>query len=266
MLKKLALLPLIFLFVCNTSLAETLYVTDRILLGIHQQADENSPILQTIASGTPVEVVQKQDSFVQIKLADGTQGWVSASYLKKEKPATAELDTVYAKLQQSQETSKKLTEELNKLEREIQVRRDEVSNARTTIKDLRNALKEAGSDKPVVDAEGLDEAKDTITQLQEKIAQLEKEKTEVASQSGNDAVVELEKLQNLNKEYSARIEAALANLNGETVPSAAELAAIRPSFPVWYWLLLAALFIVGVAAGLFYFDYQHRRKHGGFRI
>ena len=259
-------LTLILTIVYSLASAETLYVTDRILLGIHSQASETSPVIKTIPSGTPVEVTQKQDSFTKIKLSDGTEGWVSANYLKKEKPATSELDTVYAKLQQAQETNKKLSEELNKLEREIQVRRDEVSNSKTTIKGLRSALKEAGSDKPVVDSAGLDEANTKIKELEEKITQLEKEKTEVAIQSGSEAVVELEKLQNLNKEYNARIEAALANLQGETVPSAAELAAIRPSFPVWYWLLLVALFVVGVVSGIFYIDYQHRRKHGGFRI
>ena len=268
-MRKLYLISLFGLFLINHAAnAETLYVTDRILLGVHQQANEISPVIKTISSGTAVTVVEKQDSFTHIKLEDGTQGWVSSNYLKPEKPATAELDAVYAKLQEAQESNKKLSDDLNKLERENQVRRDEISNAKTTIKNLQAALKDADSDtpQPPVDSKALDEAKANIKSLQDKILQLEKEKTEVASHTGDVAVIELEKLQNQNKEFQARIEAALANLKGETVPSAAELAAIRPSFPFWYWLLLVALFVAGAAGGIFWFDYQHRRKHGGFRI
>lgn len=246
--------------------AETLYVTDRILLGIHQQPDENSPILDSITSGTAVTVIQRQDSFVRVKLTDGTQGWVVASYLKEKKPATAELDAVYAKLQQAQESNKKLTESLDKKEREIQVRRDEISNAKTTIKNLQKALKDTGNDQPPAANVDTSKYETTIKKLEEKITQLEKDKSKLADQSGNSAVIELEQLQNQNKEFQVRIDAALANLKGETVPTAEELAAIRPSFPFWYWLLLLAMLIVGAAVGVFWIDYQHRRKHGGFRL
>ena len=258
---------LLFFSVSVFSQAETLYVTDRILLGVHQQADETSPIIKTIASGTKITVLQKNENFTLIKLQDGTEGWVSKNYLKKEKPATAELDAMNAKLQAVQKSKKKLLEKLATKEREVQVRRDQLSNAKSSIKDLKNALKDAGN--PVVpagDPEELTKAQATIKTLEEKITQLGQEKTEVASTTGNDAVIELEKLQNQNKEFLVRIEAAMANLKGETVPSAEELAAIRPSFPLWYWLLLIALLIAGAAGGVIGMDIFHRKKHGGFRL
>lgn len=266
MKQKIIFLSLLFFASSHVLHAETNYVTDRILLGVHQQANETSPVIESITSGTAVTVLQRQDDFVKIKLASGKEGWVITNFLKKEKPATAELDIVSAKLQKELEASKKLTEELAKKEREIQVRRDEISNAKTTIKSLRKALEEAGNEPaaPVVTDNSVAEAR--IKQLEEKIAQLEKEKTDLADQSGDKAVIELEKLQNQNKEFQVRIEAALANLKGETVPSAAELAAIRPSFPFWYWLLLIAMLVIGVVVGIFWIDLQHRRKHGGFRL
>ncbi len=258
---------LVLLFGSASLFAETLFVTDRILLGVHQQASETSPVIESITSGTKVTVIQRQDSFVKIKLDSGKEGWVIASYLKKEKPATAELDKIYAQLQKAQATNKTLSENLAKKEREVQIRRDEISNAKSTIKDLRKALKDAGSDQPVA-ATPTDnpETEAQIKALEEKVALLEKEKSDLADQSGDTAVIELEKLQNQNKEFQVRIEAALANLKGETVPTAAELAAIRPSFPFWYWLLLIAMLIVGAAAGVLWIDYHHRRKHGGFRL
>ena len=266
-MKKLFFISLLSLFASKALFAETQYVTDRILLGVHQQASEASPVIESITSGTAVTVVQIQDDFVKIRLASGKEGWVVASYLTKDRPATAELDAAYASLKKEQETSKKLSEQLAKKEREVQVRRDELSNAKTTIKDLRTALKEAGNGQPAAaPAKDTGEFETKIKSLEEKIALLEKEKSELADKSGDTAIIELEKLQNQNKEFQVRIEAALANLKGETVPSAAELAAIRPSFPFWYWLLLVAMLVIGVVGGIFWVDYQHRRKHGGFRL
>ena len=257
----------LLLFIVSPLLhAETSYVTDRILLGVHQQANESSPIIESIVSGTAVTVSQRQDDFVKIKLASGKEGWVIASFLMKEKPATAKVDNITAQLKKEQEKSKKLGEELAKKDREIQIRRDEISNAKTTIKSLRKALNEAGSEQPAPIAVDNSEAEAKIKALEDKIAQLEKEKTDLADQTGDTAVIELEKLQSQNKEFQVRIEAALANLKGETVPTAAELAAIRPSFPFWYWLLLIAALVIGAVAGVFWIDLQHRRKHGGFRI
>ncbi len=258
---------IIFVLFISVTQAETLYVTDRILLGMHQEANETSPIIKTITSGTAATVLSRNENFIKIKLKDGTEGWVSKNYLKTEQPATAKLDATFAKLQKVQQNNKKLADELASKEREIQIHRDELSNAKTAIKDLKSALKDAGNTpEPTGNPEDLSKAQATIKTLQEKITQLEQEKTDVASTSGNDAVIELEKLQNQNKEFQVRIEAALANLSGETVPSAAELAAIRPSFPFWYWLLLVALLIAGVAGGVIWMDILHRKKHGGFRL
>ena len=260
--------PAIVLLVLSFAVhADTVYVTDRILLGVHQQPSENSPIITTIPSGTSLTLLQRQDSFAKVRLADGKEGWVSENYLKTDKPATAELDVAMAKLQKEQETSQKLAADLNKVERELQVRRDELSNASTTIKDLQQKLKQG--DTPSggeVDTEALDKANATIEEMKKVIAQLESEKAAQANTPAESDATDVQKIQNENKNLQIRIEAALANLKGEQVPTSEELAAIRPHFPFWYWLLLIALLVIGVTAGFAWFDYRHRRKHGGFRI
>lgn len=270
MKKLFSIIICIALGLCTSSvMAETLYVTDRILLGVHQQANEDSPLITSITSGTSTTVLEVADSFTKVKLADGTEGWISSNYLKKEKPATAEVDAVYAQLQQVQEANKKLTENLNKVERELQVRRDEVSNYKTTLKEVRKQIKEKTSPagQAVIDDTALQEAQTQITSLQEQLSKLEQEKAETQNKINKDPeVASLEALKTSNQAMKVRIEAALANLKGEQVPTAAELAAIRPSFPFWYWLLLVALFIAGAGGGYAWFDRQTRKKHGGFRI
>lgn len=263
-LRYLTVASLLFAFAAQ---GETLYVTDRIILGLHQQASETSPVVATVPSGAPLEVIQRGDDFLRVRTADGTEGWVSSAYVKAEKPATVELDVVRAQLQKEKENSKKLAEDLAKVEREIQVRRDELSNARTSIKELQDAMKEQGA-VPVSGESTVPSAETQaqIESLQAQIAKLEDEKRMLAEQSNNESVVALEDLQSQNQALQVRIEAALANLRGEQVPSAAELAAIRPSFPFWYWLLLIALLVGGFVGGFVWYDYLHRKKHGGFRL
>lgn len=264
-LRKIALLSALF-FLTTAAFGETLYVTDRILLGVHQDAAENSMVITTIPSGTAVDVIERGDDFIKIKLADGKQGWVSAGYLKPEKPATAELDAAYAQLKQAQDTAKKLSDELNKKERESQVRQDEISNDKNTIKELQKKLQDQGAAKATATPAASQETEEQIKALQAQVKKLTEEKAALASASKSDSVTSLHDLQNQNQQLQARIEAAVANLKGQQVPSASELAAIRPSFPFWYWILLFAIFIGGIAAGFGWFDYHHRKRHGGFRI
>ena len=75
-----------------------------------------------------------------------------------------------------------------------------------------------------------------------------------------------QKVKEQNEVMKKRIDVALAHLNGERIPTAEELASIRPKFPAWYWGLLFIILLVGVISGYFIMDYHFRRRHGGFRI
>jgi SH3 domain protein len=271
-MKTKLLTPIYIVITLFTGLAhaETLYVTDSIELDIYLRAAPDSPVIGTARSGDAVTVLQTSGALTQVRLNNGTQGWISNQYLVNQLSSTGDpqLDEVLAKLQTQQELNTKLNEKLGKVEREVQIRRDEASNYKTTIKELQNKLKNNKPAKaPAVDDTVLKEANKQIEMLQQQVAQLEQEKaTQVEQPDAPVNETDIDKLLAQNQQLQVRIEAALANLQGQTVPTAAELAAIRPSFPVWYWLLLIALFVAGIAGGIAWFDYQHRKKHGGFRI
>ena len=250
--------------------AETLYVTDSIELDIYLRATTDSPVIGKAQTGDALTVLETAGALTRVRLSNGTQGWISNQYLVNQLSSTGDpqLDEVLAKLQEQQELNTKLNEKLGKVEREVQIRRDEASNYKTTIKELQTKLKNNKPAKtPAVDDNVLEEANKQIEALQEQVAKLEQEKAAQPEQPDNPVnETDIDKLLAQNQQLQVRIEAALANLQGQTVPTAAELAAIRPSFPVWYWLLLIALFVAGIAGGIAWFDYQHRKKHGGFRI
>ncbi|MFW2438052.1 MAG: SH3 domain-containing protein, partial [Arenicellales bacterium] len=79
------------LFSVSITHAETLFVTDKILLGIHAEASEESQLIDSVPSGTAVEVLETAGAFKKVRLPNGKTGWVSSGYLLAEKPGSAEI-------------------------------------------------------------------------------------------------------------------------------------------------------------------------------
>ena len=99
----LALLPLI-------AVAETAYVTDNLRLGLHQAEDTSDRAFRFLDSGQPMEILIRGGSYANVRLPDGTEGWVKSAYLVDEKPAKlivaetiAERDALVAELEQARQ-------------------------------------------------------------------------------------------------------------------------------------------------------------------
>lgn len=252
----------------SISHAETLYVTDRILLGMHTEASEDSPLLDSVPSGTAVQVIESADAFKRVRLPNGKSGWVSSGYLVDEKPASAQLDQLVAKQQKLEAELKSVNEKLVKSEREIQVRRDQLSNARTTIEELK---KNKGAVVPEVDtkmAEELAAANQEVENLKQKITELEAGQPAniTMPEADRDFAERIKKLEEENSALQGRIKMAQAHLSGKKVPLPEELALLDPPLPEWVWGVLVLMVIIGVIIGVGWMDYRHRQRHGGFRV
>lgn len=265
LMKRIILFLSLIIAVSAQVSAETRYVTDRILLGIHTSPDAKSALIKSVPSGTKLDVIETLDGFLQVRLEDGTEGWVSAGFVMEETPATRRYDVLAHQYEQTTEELDKLKADYVKTNRELQVRRDQVSNANTTIKELK---KSSGSN-IVVDPEMENKLKASLLEIEKLKAIIEQAETKPDPELNveeKNIVAKLEKVKIQNDIMQQRIEVALAHLNGERMPTAEELASIRPQFPTWYWTLLAIVLLSGIIAGYFIMDYRFRRRHGGFRI
>lgn len=266
---RLSLVFVLLLAGLSLARAESAYVVDRIKLGVHSQPTETAPLLASVPSGTRLEILQRRDGFSRVRLPDGKSGWVLSSFLAADKPASAQVDELLAKQQQLAASLKAAREQLAKKDRELQVRRDELSNARTTIRDLK---KKAGKPVMTVDpkmAEELASANQEVENLQRQITKLKAAAPVAPVDTPADQQALTQRLQALEQENAAlrgRIELAVARLSGDAVPSPEELALLRPSLPGWVWGALLLMLIVGIGLGITGFDYWHRRRHGGFRV
>ena len=97
----LALCPL-------AALAETAYITDQLRLGLHQAADTSDRAFRTLESGQELEIISRDRNYANVRLPDGTVGYVKAAYLVSDKPAKLIVN-------EAQAESGRLQEELTRL-------------------------------------------------------------------------------------------------------------------------------------------------------
>ena len=264
-MKKIIIFLLLFLSVTTQVLAEKRYVTDRVLLGIHTKADARSTLIKSVPSGTELEVTDTVAGFLKVRLEDGTEGWVSAGFVMKETPATRKYDVLAFQYEKTTQELDKLKIDYEKINSELQVRQDQVSNANTTIREL----KKGKGDAVIVDPEAetkLSEALQEIESLKNKITELEIKAPSTIDVDQKKVLAELTAVKMKNDIMQKHIDIGLALLNGERMPTAEELASISPKFPTWYWTLLAIILLTGIIVGYFIMDYRFRRRHGGYRI
>ena len=90
-MRKQALLCLVLGAWAAGAGAETVYVTDSLRLGIHATQDTSDKPFDNLVSGTAVEVLERDSSFAHVRLPDGREGWVKATFLVADKPAAARI-------------------------------------------------------------------------------------------------------------------------------------------------------------------------------
>ncbi len=260
MISKTGISILLLVLFAHNLWADSLYVTDRILLGVHETASKDSPLLLSIPSGTSVEVLAENNSFKKVRLPNGTQGWVDAAFLVSEQPAPAQYDILLAQDKRTREELAALQQKLKKTERDLQIRQDQVSNARTSIQDLKKKLQSKHPMAAVDDEQKLKSAEAEIEKLKAEINQLssvKQTKIDASTRHANYVAAEKE-LANLR----ARIDMALRNLQGKKLPSVDE----PPGLPDWFWGVMLLFLIAGLTIGIAIMDYRNRKRHGGFRI
>jgi len=116
--------------------AATAYVTDELVLGVYAEQDQQGQRLTTLHSGASVEALATSGDFTQVRLSDGTTGWVKTMYLIAHEPAIVRIKRLEEELDRSRATEPALAaaaarSELEGLKRELAQKQSELDAART---------------------------------------------------------------------------------------------------------------------------------------
>ena len=109
MRKAFPLLAVLLLQAPVQAQTETAYVTDNLRLGVHQASDTSDRPFRTLESGEAMDIISRNRNYANVRLSDGVEGYVKATYLVFEKPAkliVAETETEKVALQKELEDMK----------------------------------------------------------------------------------------------------------------------------------------------------------------
>ena len=86
--------------------ADTVYVTDNLRLGLYEAPDTSGRPFRMLESGQAMEVLTRDRNYANVQMPNGTEGWVKSAYLVSDKPAKlivaetmAERDVLAAELE-----------------------------------------------------------------------------------------------------------------------------------------------------------------------
>jgi hypothetical protein len=122
-------------FLAARGVAATAYVSDELVLGVYAEENNQGQRLATLHSGTSVETLAQSGDFTQVRLSDGTTGWVKSAFLTTKEPAVVRVKQLEEELDRSRATTPALAEaaartEVERLKQELAARQSEPAAGR----------------------------------------------------------------------------------------------------------------------------------------
>ena len=135
-MKCLAVLALALL--AGRVTAATAYVSDELVLGVYAGENGQGQRLATLHSGAKLETLGVNGEFTQVRLNDGTIGWVKSAYLTTREPATVRVKQLEEELDSRRATTPALAEaaarsEVEQLKRALTAKQSELDDARRAL-------------------------------------------------------------------------------------------------------------------------------------
>jgi hypothetical protein len=116
--------------------AATAYVSDELVLGVYAEQNSQGQRLTTLHSGASVETLRVNGDSTEVRLTDGTTGWVKSTYLTTHEPATVRVKRLEEELDRMRATTPALAEaaarnEVLQLKRELKAKQSQLDDALT---------------------------------------------------------------------------------------------------------------------------------------
>jgi SH3 domain protein len=155
--------------------AESVYVVDTIKVAVRSGPGNDFKSIGLVESGNQLEVVQAEDEWSVIRLANGTEGYILSRYLTPTPPAKFRLDQTLEKNKSLAAKATELMEENQRLKVENDRLAAAAADGQNKISALRNefeAFRQEASDFTALKA-SCDDLADELSQKKQTIAQLE---------------------------------------------------------------------------------------------
>lgn len=155
--------------------AETMYITDRVEASVRSGKGlaAGSKVLGAVRTGDTVEVLTTEDDYAQVRLANGTEGWLHTRYLTAAQPM--DLEKLKEKNKSAQEELARLREEKAGLETLRTQQAAKIQETGAAFEELK-----AGCADFIKARAEIEKAQQTVAAQKETISQLTKENETLA--------------------------------------------------------------------------------------
>ena len=171
--------------------AETVYISDRLVVGLYEGKTGDTKLLKGLPTGTPLQVLERDNKLARVKTPGGLEGWIDASYTMTDKPS----QLIVLELEDKYRTA------LNRL--------DEKEKEMALLRKMAGDPQDIPLQK--VDTKELDKALDTIARLESDKQNLTAKLEQARSQTQPSAITTLAQgFSNTTSTFSLEIIIALA--------------------------------------------------------
>jgi len=130
----LSAMALTLLLAAPPAIAATAYVSDDLVLGVYAEQNGQGQRLATLHSGATLDTLAVDGDFTQVRLSDGTVGWVKSTYLTTREPAAARVKELEEEMDRRHATTPELAEaaahtEVTQLKRALAAKQAELDAA-----------------------------------------------------------------------------------------------------------------------------------------
>lgn len=133
-----AIAILLMLITVSAAQAETVYVAERLRIGLRAEVVETSPVVKTVETGAPLEVVERLEKLVRVRDPQGTEGWIESRYLTPDPPARSQLAKLQEDLARSRAQATEAQAQLKKAQSALAEQTDKIKE-----------LEKAAGDRPL---------------------------------------------------------------------------------------------------------------------
>jgi SH3 domain protein len=142
LLKRIVFMGILVVCFSSVGLAETRYVTDLLKLPLRTGPSTEYKILALIESGQQLEVVEPGESWSQVRLANGKEGYVLNRYLVAQPTSAVRLEQLQSKYTALREQATALIDENNRFKEENKTFKSSLDSNEKTLKQLDSDYKQ----------------------------------------------------------------------------------------------------------------------------
>ena len=173
-----------------TAFAETGYVADELIITLRQGQGNQYKIIRTLKTGTPMEILEKGDTYFRVRIPSGEEGYVLRQYVSMQTPKPVVIAN--------------LTRQVESLHKKIA----ELEAARENLKEKTVDLLQSSKASETNLSQQLAELQEKYRQASQKLDSVSKDYSSLMNKSENliAIIAERDKLATENEKLAAKAE------------------------------------------------------------